>query len=110
MRDAIAASGMTALDFGHTLTEPRPMPERAVVCALVVSFFTFRAYHALPPLNTSSGLPTNAVHGVASMLERLFRERKPAYAAAAFDLPGPTFRNELYPAYQANRQEPDADL
>jgi DNA polymerase-1 len=86
------------------------MPERATICALDVSFFTFRAYHALPPLNTSGGLPTNAVHGVANMLEKLWRLHKPSYAAAAFDMPGPTFRNEIYPAYKANRQEPDEDL
>ncbi|HET9061892.1 MAG TPA: 5'-3' exonuclease H3TH domain-containing protein, partial [Candidatus Binatia bacterium] len=86
------------------------MTERAVICALDVSFFTFRAYHALPPLNTSAGLPTNAIHGVANMLEKLFRLHKPSHAAAAFDMPGPTFRNEIYPAYKANRQEPDAEL
>jgi DNA polymerase-1 len=81
-----------------------------VVCALDVSFFTFRAYHALPPLTTSAGLPTNAIHGVASMLEKLFRVRRPSHAAAAFDMPGPTFRNEMFPEYKANRQEPDPDL
>ena len=86
------------------------MLERATVCALDVSFFTFRAYHALPPLNTSAGLPTNAIHGVANMLEKLWRLHKPSHAAAAFDLPGPTFRNEIYPAYKANRQEPDEEL
>lgn len=86
------------------------MTARAVICALDVSFFTFRAYHALPPLNTSAGLPTNAIHGVANMLEKLFRLHKPSYAAAAFDMPGPTFRNEIYPAYKANRQEPDVEL
>lgn len=86
------------------------MAERATICALDVSFFTFRAYHALPPLNTSAGLPTNAIHGVANMLEKLWRLHKPSYAAAAFDMPGPTFRNEIYPAYKANRQEPDEEL
>jgi DNA polymerase-1 len=86
------------------------MPERATICALDVSFFTFRAYHALPPLNTSAGLPTNAIHGVAAMLEKLWRLHKPSHAAAAFDMPGPTFRNDIYPAYKANRQEPDAEL
>lgn len=43
-------------------------------------------------------------------MERLFRTQKPDYAAAAFDLPGPTFRNDIYPEYKANRAEPDADL
>lgn len=86
------------------------MADRDVVCVLDVSFFTFRAYHALPPLTTSDGVPTNAVHGVATMLERLFRTQRPRYAAAAFDTPGPTFRTELFPEYKANREEPDEDL
>jgi DNA polymerase I len=77
---------------------------------LDVSFFTFRAYHALPPLSTAGGLPTNAVHGVAQMLERLFRTEKPSHVAACFDAPGPTFRSSIYPAYKANRKEPDEDL
>lgn len=82
----------------------------AKIHLLDVSFFTFRAYHALPPLSTAAGTPTNAVHGVAQMLERLFRTEKPEYVAACFDAVGPGFRNEMYEAYKANRTEPDADL
>jgi DNA polymerase-1 len=83
---------------------------RETIYVLDVSFFTFRAYYALPPLSTSAGLPTNAVHGVASMLERLVREEHPRYLAAAFDAPGKTFRSDIYPQYKANRDEPDEDL
>ncbi len=75
-----------------------------------VSFFVFRAYHALPPLNTSSGQATNAVHGVATMLERLLRSERPIYVGACFDSSGDTFRHEIYPDYKANRDEPDEDL
>ena len=103
-------TGRRYLAFGIVLTKPPAVPEHPEVCALDVSFFTFRAYHALPPLNTSAGLPTNAVHGVATMLEKLFRTQQPAYAAAAFDLAGPTFRSEIYADYKANRQAPDEDL
>ena len=77
---------------------------------LDVSFFTFRAYHALPPLSTAEGVPTNAIHGVAQMLERLFRTEKPRYVAACFDALGPGFRHELYTDYKANRVEPDPEL
>jgi len=94
------------------MQKPWPVSERrkGVVYVLDVSFFTFRAYHALPPLNTEDGLPTNAVHGVATMLEKLIRTEKPQYVAACFDSPGQTFRNDLYPQYKANRDEPDEDL
>ena len=83
---------------------------KGTVYLLDVSFFTFRAYYALPPLNTSEGLATNAVHGVATMLERLIRTEEPHYIAACFDTAGDTFRNELYADYKANRDEPDEDL
>ncbi len=83
-------------------------PSRLYV--LDVSFFTFRAYYALPPLSTSGGVPTNAIHGVASMLERLIRDEKPTHLAAAFDGPEKTFRSDLYAEYKANRPEPDEEL
>jgi 5'-3' exonuclease len=81
--------------------------DRRRIHLLDVSFFTFRAYHALPPLSTAAGVPTNAIHGVAQMLERLFRTEKPQYVAACFDALGPGFRHEMYPDYKANRVEPD---
>lgn len=84
--------------------------ERGTVYLLDTSYFIFRAYHALPPLNTSSGLPTNAVHGVATMLEKLIREKRPRWIGACFDTARATFRRELYPPYKANRTEPEEDL
>ncbi|TFH19961.1 MAG: DNA polymerase I, partial [Myxococcales bacterium] len=84
--------------------------DEAVVYLLDVSFFTFRAYYALPELNTSDGVPTNAVHGVATMLERLIRTEEPKHLAACFDSAGKTFRTEIYPDYKANRDEPDDAL
>lgn len=101
-----------ALAFPHPITQPCRVPARgsSAVYLIDISFFIFRAYHALPPLSASDGTPTNAVHGVATMLERLIREEEPAYLAAAFDTPGKTFRNDLFPEYKANREEPDEEL
>jgi DNA polymerase-1 len=62
-----------------------------------------RAYHALPPLTSPSGEPTGAVYGFSAMLLKALRELKPDYAAAAFDLKGPTFRHETYKEYKATR-------
>lgn len=87
-----------------------PASDGKTVYLLDVSYFTFRAYHALPPLNTSEGVPTNAVHGVANMLDKLVRVNGARYIAACFDSPGDTFRNEIYPDYKANRDDPDEDL
>ncbi len=72
--------------------------------------FIFRAYHALPPLTTSGGIPTGAVRGFLAMLRSLMNDVPTDYFACVADAPGPTFRNELYPEYKANRPETPPDL
>jgi DNA polymerase-1 len=67
------------------------------------SSYLFRAYHALPPLTNSQGEPTGAIVGVINMLRRLIDDYAPDYMAVVFDAPGGSFRNEIYPAYKANR-------
>jgi DNA polymerase-1 len=67
------------------------------------SSYLYRAFHALPPLSTKSGEPTNAVLGVVNMLYKLLDERQPTHMAVVFDAPGKTFRSELYSEYKANR-------
>ncbi len=68
----------------------------------------YRAYYALPPLTASSGVPTNAVLGFATMLLKLLREEAPDAVAVAFDGPGPTTRHREFAAYKANRPETPA--
>ncbi len=65
--------------------------------------YVYRAFYAIKDLKNSSGFPTNAVYGFASMLLRLLDEEKPVYMAVAFDLPEPTFRHAMSPEYKANR-------
>ena len=69
-----------------------------------------RAYHALPPLTTSEGLPVNAVFGFAQTLLKLLQDHAPRYAVAAFDPPGETFRHQRFAAYKAQRPETPPDL
>ncbi|MBL8299885.1 MAG: DNA polymerase I [Rhodanobacteraceae bacterium] len=66
------------------------------------SSYLYRAFHALPPLSNAAGEPTGALFGVVNML-RTTLKAKPDYAAFVCDASGPTFRDELYPAYKANR-------
>ncbi|MCC7412462.1 MAG: DNA polymerase I [Gammaproteobacteria bacterium] len=70
----------------------------------------YRAYHALPPLTTSRGQPTGAIHGVIAMLRRLLREHEPGCVAVVMDAPGRTFRDDLYAAYKAQRPPMPDDL
>ncbi len=74
------------------------------------SSYLYRAYHALPPLTTSRGEPTGAIHGVLNMLNKLAREQETEHFAVVFDAPGKTFRDELYAQYKANRPPMPDDL
>ena len=74
------------------------------------SSYLFRAYHALPKLTNSRGEATGALVGVLNMLRRLMDEYRPEYMAVVFDTPGPTFRDDLYPAYKATRPPMPEDL
>lgn len=62
-----------------------------------------RAFHALPPMTAPDGSASQAIYGVARILLKLWREEKPDYAAALFDRPEPTFRDELYKEYKGQR-------
>ena len=72
--------------------------------------FLFRAYHALPYLSTSRGMPVNAILGMSTMLWKLLREEQPDYFAVAWDPPGPTFRDEKFAAYKETRAAMPDDL
>ena len=74
------------------------------------SSYLYRAFHALPPLTTSSGQPTGAVRGVVSMLKKLRKDYDPEYMAVVFDAKGKTFRDDLYEQYKANRPPMPDDL
>ena len=79
------------------------------------SAFIFRAYHALPPLTRKSdGMPVGAVAGFCNLLwgelTASRRETAPTHLAVIFDAGSKTFRNDIYPAYKANRPDLPEDL
>ena len=87
-------------------TEQRP---RLIV--LDVASLLHRAYHAVPKhFATASGEPTNAVFGFTTTLLRIVDLLAPTHAAAAFDLPGKTFRDDMFEEYKAGRPETDEAL
>ena len=88
------------------------MTDRSQKLLLLVdgSSYLYRAFHALPDLRNREGLPTGAIFGVLNMLRRLMQDYKPDYAACVFDARGPTFRDEWYPQYKANRPPMPPDL
>jgi 5'-3' exonuclease len=78
------------------------------------SSYIFRAYFSMPPIHRWDGMPTGAVMGVCSMLNRLILNRilegEQPRMILVFDSKGPSFRKDLYPEYKANRPEAPMDL
>jgi len=75
--------------------------------------FIFRAYHAMARqrgMSTRKGLPTAAIYVFVNMLRKLRDDFSPQYLAAVFDVAAPTFRDQQYKAYKANRSEMPGDL
>ena len=74
------------------------------------SSYLYRAFHALPPLTTSKGLPTGAVKGVLNMLKSLRKQYPDSPFAVVFDAKGGTFRDEMYAEERAHRRGIPADM
>lgn len=69
-----------------------------------------RAYHALPHFTSTKGEATGAVHGFFSMIFKVMQELQPTRVAIAFDRPKPTFRQQMYVGYQAQRPKMESEL
>jgi DNA polymerase I len=74
--------------------------------------YVFRAYYSMPPdMRDGDGNPVHALYGFARFLCDLIEREKPRYMAVAFDASLTTsFRNQIYPAYKANRDPAPPDL
>ena len=74
------------------------------------SSYLYRAFHAMPPLTTSKGMPTGAVKGVLNMLKSLRKQYPDSPFAVVFDAKGGTFRDEMFADYKANRPSMPDDM
>lgn len=74
------------------------------------SGFIFRAFHGIPLMFDPSGTPVNAVYGFTNMMMKIIRERTASHMAVIFDAGRKTFRNDIYPAYKAQRPPPPEEL
>ncbi len=71
----------------------------------------YRAFFAIPnSFATSSGVPTNATYGFATMFRKIFAGKRPTFGAVIFDAPGKNFRDEKYPEYKAQRPRMKSEL
>ena len=74
------------------------------------SSYLYRAFHALPPLTTSTGQPVGAIRGVISMLNKLADSTGAERMVVVFDASGKTFRDDMYAEYKANREKMPDEL
>jgi DNA polymerase-1 len=83
-----------------------------VIYLIDASVYVFRAYYSMPPdMADRDGNPSHATFGFARFLGDLIERAQPKFMAVAFDESLTTsFRNQIYPAYKANRDPPPADL
>lgn len=72
----------------------------------------YRSYYAFiknPRIN-SKGQNTSAVMGFCNTLHEVLTKERPTHLGVAFDPAGPTFRNEAFEAYKAQREETPEDI
>ena len=78
------------------------------------SSYLYRAFHAMPDLRARPSDPsspaTGAIRGMINMMQSLKKDFPTQFAACVFDAKGPTFRDEWYPAYKAQRSAMPDDL
>ena len=90
------------------------MSESKTLLLVDGSSYLYRAFHAMPDLRAVPGDPgsaaTGAIRGMINMMQALRKEVPTQLAACVFDAKGPTFRDEMYPAYKANRSPMPDDL
>jgi DNA polymerase-1 len=91
---------------------PPPPSQLSPLYAIDAHSLIFQVFHAMAASDLSSprGEPVGAVYGFTRDLVQLIEKKRPAALVCAFDLPGGTFRHELYESYKADRGEMPADL
>ncbi len=70
----------------------------------------YRAFFAVRGFTTSKGLPSNAIYGFTTIINKLIGEKKPDSMVICLDAKGPTFRHERYSEYKSTRQKMPEDL
>ncbi|WKY48885.1 DNA polymerase I [Eubacteriaceae bacterium ES3] len=70
----------------------------------------YRTFYAIREMHNSKGMPTNAIYGFVNILVKIQEEFKPDYLGVAFDLKGPTFRDEIFEDYKGGRQKMPEEL
>ncbi len=84
------------------------MPQTAYLIDTMA--YVFRSFFGMRSMSAPDGTPINAVFGLGMTLQKFLSDHQPQMVACCFDAGSQTFRNEMYPAYKANRGAPPEDL
>ncbi|MFN7731622.1 MAG: 5'-3' exonuclease H3TH domain-containing protein, partial [Pirellula sp.] len=98
----------SSVNSADAVSEPSTPPQRPTqpLVILVDSHsLIYQVFHALPAMTSPHGVEVGAVHGFLRDIANLLQQWNPDYLVCAFDASEETFRNELYPAYKAHREE-----
>jgi DNA polymerase-1 len=110
---AVAENRETTSAARKPIPVPRPDEDGKRIFLIDAMSFIFRAYHAMARqrgMSTRKGLPTAAIYVFVNMLRKLRDDFSPQYLAAVFDVAAPTFRDQQFKDYKANRTEMPGDL
>jgi DNA polymerase-1 len=92
------------------LNEKEDMSMKEKIMLVDGNSLLYRAFYALPLLQSSRGVYTNGVYGFFTMFNRILAEENPSHVVVAFDKSRDTFRQELYKEYKAKRLAPPDEL
>ncbi|MEE3218900.1 MAG: 5'-3' exonuclease H3TH domain-containing protein, partial [Planctomycetota bacterium] len=111
-RQQLSLTGFEELSEAPSPSPPPPPGDLAEKTVFVVDSHSliFQVFHALGEMTSPRGEPVSAIYGFTRDLFFLLREKKPDFLICAFDMPGPTFRHDMFAAYKADRGEMPADL
>ena len=84
------------------------MPQTAYLIDTMA--YVFRSFFGMRSMSAPDGTPINAVFGLGMTLQKFLSDHQPQMVACCFDAGSQTFRNEMYPAYKANRGAPPEEL
>lgn len=87
-----------------------PQIEKDALFVIDGSYLLYRSYYAIKQLQTSTGIPTQAVYGFCRAIKKIIDTFAPKHLVVAWDSKGKTFRHDQHPSYKATRQKPPSDL
>jgi DNA polymerase-1 len=87
----------------------KPDKKLFLLDAMALIFRAHFAFSKNPRIN-SKGVNTGVVLGFTNSLIEIINKEKPTHIGVAFDLPGPTFRHEMFEDYKAQREEAPEDI